>query len=262
MGWLSRLLSLGASEQETKRSTARRPSGPFVQWRDDSYPMEAVGESHYQEALENICGGHSRYGHEFECIAILAPEPENRFDSNAVKVSIKGKTVGYLSRQQAGRVSSAMRELNLLQAGCRAKINGGWRTNQYDSGYFGVRLSIPNRGAIDFGSGGVSRDTTPNQPKKTTPVRPEPSEAGPLTGHRVALMGPRNGELANKLAEAGARIMAGVGKTTTLLVVAGQSKPFDIGTRGSASFRKATELAENGSPIQILSESEALELID
>ena len=55
----------------------REPAGSFLAG-DGSYRVEVVGESHYQEALEAICGGRTEEGARQECTATLVPEPTNR----------------------------------------------------------------------------------------------------------------------------------------------------------------------------------------
>lgn len=80
-------------------------------------------------------------------------EPANHHDPNAIMVKIQGRKVGYLSREQAQRVGQQMREAGLKAATCLARVRGGWRTNQYDEGHYGVNLAIPNLGRIDFGIG-------------------------------------------------------------------------------------------------------------
>lgn len=121
----------------------------FVVWKDGSFPMEVVGESNYQNALHRVCGGFSRQGHDKVVEACLELEPTNPHDDNAVRITISGLTVGYLPRAQAERVASFMRSNGFNPLVCDALINGGWRTNQHDSGFFGVRLGVPNRGAIE-----------------------------------------------------------------------------------------------------------------
>lgn len=118
-------------------------------WKNGSFPMEVVGESNYQDSLHRICGGFNRQGHDKVVEACLELEPKNPHDANAVRITISGLVVGYLSRVQAERVASFMRSNGFNSLGCAALINGGWRTNQHDSGFFGVRLGIPNKGAIE-----------------------------------------------------------------------------------------------------------------
>jgi hypothetical protein len=143
MGWFSRLLGL---------ERAPTPRLARIEWREGSYPTPAVGESNYQAALEAICGGYSRHGHEFECEAELVPEPDNAYDENAVKVLIGRQLVGYLCREDAVRFHEEMKLAGRPWEGarCAANIKGGWRTNQYDEGSFGVYLGIPGRGRFNL----------------------------------------------------------------------------------------------------------------
>lgn len=213
--------------------------------------MNAVGESNYQSALRRICGGHSRYGHELEMDALLEREPHNPHDSNAVAVTINGERVGYLPREQAARVATQMAEDGFNRAGCRAKIVGGWRTNQYDEGNFGVRLAVPCWGWIDFGIGKRPPASVTHQGRKNVPNRPEAAEAGPLKGQHVVIWGaPDDGDEAKELAALGARIMAGVGKSTTIVIhVDNELTP---GMMGSSTYRKAQERIADGAELEIV----------
>jgi DNA polymerase-3 subunit epsilon len=65
--------------------------------------------------------------------------------------------------------------------------------------------------------------------------------------------------LAHLAAGLGARVMTGVGSSTTMLVVAGR-EPFGRATRASAAFLKAEELRREGTPLRILP-SDALRTI-
>ena len=65
--------------------------------------LEVVGESFRQDALWRQVGGRgdpAQYVRS-EIIAVLTAEPDNPYDSNAVAVSIDGRKVGYLSREDA-----------------------------------------------------------------------------------------------------------------------------------------------------------------
>lgn len=138
MGWLSNLFGAGRSA----------PRLPLIEWREGSYPTSAVGESYYQEAFIAICGRPTRSGYEIACEAHLIPERNNPHDANAVKVMINGRNVGHLCRDDAVRFREEMATAGRPGHGarCAAKIAGGWRTNQYDEGLFGVRLGVPGRG--------------------------------------------------------------------------------------------------------------------
>jgi hypothetical protein len=67
--------------------------------------IATVGESHYQGALMKISGSTTWEAVRFECQAALVPEPDNAYDSNAVRVfaDCRGDYihVGYLSRGDA-----------------------------------------------------------------------------------------------------------------------------------------------------------------
>jgi hypothetical protein len=63
--------------------------------------LEVVGESHYQDALWRLAGGLSVDRVRCAVMAVLVPEPDNPHDSNAVKVLIEDRLVGYLSREDA-----------------------------------------------------------------------------------------------------------------------------------------------------------------
>jgi HIRAN domain len=112
---------------------------------DGDFECEVVGESRYQEALSMITGGKTKDGHEFECEAKLIREPDNRFDPNAVFVTIDGMKVGYLSREHAVTMAAIFKEHGLAEARADAVIVGGWKRKNRteDEGNFGVRLDIP-----------------------------------------------------------------------------------------------------------------------
>jgi DNA polymerase-3 subunit epsilon len=87
-------------------------------------------------------------------------------------------------------------------------------------------------------------------------ARPRPAAAGPLRGERVAVItSPHDQDLPKAIAEAGGRLMAGVGRTTTMLVVAG-ARPFSMGLRQDALFAKAEAMVAEGATLQILSADE------
>lgn len=84
------------------------------------------------------------------------------------------------------------------------------------------------------------------------PPAPKPASDGPLIGERIFILGePRHGELAHRIAALGGKVIASVGKTTTMLLVVAE-EPFGY-IRHDAQFRKARELQDLGSPIEIVS---------
>lgn len=87
---------------------------------------------------------------------------------------------------------------------------------------------------------------------------PKAAADGPLKGERVALLGAaRDGKLARCLAGAGARIMSGVGTTTTMLVIS-DDQPFGRFVSGHAEYRRAEEMRKQGASIKIVLETEML----
>ena len=67
-------------------------------------------------------------------------------------------------------------------------------------------------------------------------------------------------ELPAIVADAGGRIMSGLGETTTLFVVAA-ARPFTFGIRRSANYQKAEALIAAGKSLRILSGDELRALV-
>lgn len=105
------------------------------------FPVQAVGESHYQEALANLCGGFTTSGHSEVFSAELFPEDSNPYDDQAVRVVIADATVGYLSREDARKFRRGLRADKFSQH-CQALLVGGWDRGDGDGGHFGVRLNV------------------------------------------------------------------------------------------------------------------------
>lgn len=111
---------------------------------DGSYAIGAVGESNYQEALEQLAGGRKRSGVRVDVTAELILEDENPYDPKAVAVKVDGHKVGYLSRDDARTFREEVGD-RLESAGrihCKARISGGWDRGPGNRGHFGLRLDI------------------------------------------------------------------------------------------------------------------------
>ena len=110
---------------------------------DGTFGFEIVGESFYQDAIAAVAGPKIEDGYELEVEAALAPENDNKFDSNAVGVWIQNRKVGHLSKAAA---KAYRNDLGTQHAECDALIVGGWRRTRrdgtIDEGHFGVRLDI------------------------------------------------------------------------------------------------------------------------
>lgn len=109
------------------------------------FSLEIVGESHYQAALERLCGGRTENGHQLAVEAILYHEDNNQYDDNAVRVEIKGVIVGYLDREAARSFRARLADAGYagFTLACPAMIVGGWDKGEGDQGYFGVKLDVP-----------------------------------------------------------------------------------------------------------------------
>lgn len=143
------LVSVGGLAFRSWRSNSRStsPSGRTIGAIDGLgfFECEVVGESRYQSALSDICGGKCRDGWELKKRALLALEDDNPHDPRAVRIDIDGRTVGYLSRRFAKGYRDRL-ELQKLPPGnftCPALIVGGWDRGGGDEGHFGVKLDLP-----------------------------------------------------------------------------------------------------------------------
>lgn len=217
------------------------------------YPLDVVGESNYQHVFKQITDGYRRDSQAIEISAIIALDPLNKYDPYAVRVEISNQIVGYLPKVEAQRIGKMMREQGVEKAGVQAQIRGGWRTNQHDIGHFGVKLRMPRYGWIDFGVG--AKDPGSNAAPSTAPAMakkfvPQPAESGPLSYKCVVLWGlSKDEEIVRKIAAAGGRVMAAVGKSTNLVVTEG---PLTAGMTRSATWRKIEELRSQGHLIEVI----------
>src|SRR5688500_11155797 len=76
----------------------------------DTFSIDIVGESKYQPALASICGGRTDESQEKIVEAVLVHEDNNPYDDKAIRVDIQGKTVGYLSRENARQYRKKLEE--------------------------------------------------------------------------------------------------------------------------------------------------------
>jgi hypothetical protein len=65
--------------------------------------------------------------------ACLSREPRNKYDKNAVRISLDGETVGYIARDVAPRMQERLRwiESQGLVATCHARVFGGSRAKPH-----------------------------------------------------------------------------------------------------------------------------------
>ena len=139
MGLFSWLFGSDERSSTTTMQVADITNGP------GTYNVDVVGESHYQEALENICGGRAENNQRLVVDAFLVPEDDNPHDAKAVRILIQDQTVGYLDRETARSFRGQIADIGMtgVAAKCKAIIVGGWDRGDGDRGHFGVKLDFP-----------------------------------------------------------------------------------------------------------------------
>jgi hypothetical protein len=97
-------------------AAGRSPSATATisHYSTEGYLVEVVGESHYQNGLERVCGGRTCDDVEKFCTASLVLEAPNLYDRNAVRIDTLGETVGYLSRDRAKALQAASQGVGTL----------------------------------------------------------------------------------------------------------------------------------------------------
>lgn len=233
-----------------QREQNHHKDAPTILWEDD-YSSKVAGTSNYQDELLDICGGYNRDGHGYETIAMLVRDPKNPHDPNAIKVEIEGQCVGFLPKQQAERIAAEMDSEGFSQSRVEAQVVGGWRTNQYDRGSFGIRLRMSSAGPINFGTAASQRRIEEHSLPRNTGGRPDPAPSGPLNGKFCVIWGASSkGDEAKEVAAWGAHVMAGVGKSTSLIVQVPEKPTSKM--LSSAVYKKVQELQSQGYPIQFV----------
>jgi len=107
VGVLRRLFARQSEGEPPAGSGAARvwsdTSARFVQHvlYEGRHDLEIVGESNYQDALWRAAGGRTTDRVRVEIQAVLATEPDNPHDPNAISVWIEERKVGYLCREDA-----------------------------------------------------------------------------------------------------------------------------------------------------------------
>lgn len=96
------------SEQPKKR---RRANANPPHWPTSNvYPEEVVGESFYKAGFEALTTWPQDAERMLYALATLIPDPENHYDSNAVKVVVEGRHIGHLSKDSALRYKQCVTE--------------------------------------------------------------------------------------------------------------------------------------------------------
>ena len=109
-----------------------------------NFDFDIVGEASYQPALIHLADEYQDQPADFRPIAQLIPESDNPYDRNAVRVDIGGKTVGYLSRDDAPRFRRRLGQKGLKNqvTTCEAELTGGQTLKNGKRAAHGVKLDI------------------------------------------------------------------------------------------------------------------------
>ena len=133
----------------------RRVSGPPAAMPEDApvltslsgdggFALALVGESHYRQNFDRICGKTVDGANNMIVTAVLVCERDNPHDPDSVRVDVNGLPVGHLSRAMARkyRTRLADHQLDERRRSCRAMIRGGWDRGGDDRGEYGIRLDL------------------------------------------------------------------------------------------------------------------------
>lgn len=182
---------------------------PYVLIWKLEYGYDLVGESNYRDHLARVAesgSGEDQSRGEVYRLAILEREPNNRYDRNAVRVTIDGVTVGYVPRDDAPLIGPTIGQVE--KAGGRFAVRAvvGW-SGSLASAPIGVRLDFPDpsKGSRDgqfTPLSAIEGDAVPRATPKATPTR---SKAGGPSPKGAAPAGPTPAarrKLAEKVAKA------------------------------------------------------------
>jgi hypothetical protein len=149
MGFVGRLFG----KPDEIRNSTPRPDSPSPSVSFGGYqPLQVVGESFYQEALQKIAGATNKHVR-IAITAILLPELDNQYDPNAISVWVSGLKVGHLSRADAAmfrpgllnlqrQVGAAIALPGIVVGGGEARPSYGVFLN-YNPAAFGLEDSAP-----------------------------------------------------------------------------------------------------------------------
>lgn len=99
--------------------------------------IEIVGESAFQGNFERIVGRRTPDGFDRLVEARFAPSLGDRPDGVAVAVFVGRFQVGLLLGESARRYRAALGD---RISSAPARIVGGWYRDEFDNGYFGIRI--------------------------------------------------------------------------------------------------------------------------
>jgi len=142
----------------------------------DLVEVDVVGESHHQDALEQVAGPPSELTKHYQVGTTLRCDPNNPYDSNAIRVECMGQHVGFIPRQTAALLSSCM------HAGCGGVLEavgfivGGW-DNGISTGFYGIRVWVKKEDLQRIGVSPASIGRGDKEPYRGEDIEP-PVETG------------------------------------------------------------------------------------
>ncbi len=141
MWLLDKLLGKSSSKIPARSAVAMSPMVVRIP-HSDAYVV-VVGESRYQENLWMVAEESRRGGVDCDTVAVLEPEPTNTYDPLAVRVSIDGRTVGYLPRPLAEELQPIILQIEsdlAAQAAVDCHLKGGFEKRDGTTADIGVKL--------------------------------------------------------------------------------------------------------------------------
>jgi hypothetical protein len=125
--------------------------------------LDVVGESYRQDALWKLVGGNSGQRVRVEVIATLVPQPDNKYDPNAIAVNIENQHVGFVAKELAAEIIDELNGLINANDGKVIALRGviaGGGDREDGPGMLGVFLDFP---AEQFGEKSQSPKYAPTE---------------------------------------------------------------------------------------------------
>ena len=123
----------------------------FLPGKNNWQNFEIVGESYREAEISAALGRPMKLDEEVEetLEALLIPEPDNPFDSNAISVRVRGQVVGYLSREAAAAYHPIIHRITAsgLVAATTTRIwavtRNSWDESDKPRFYSNIRIFLP-----------------------------------------------------------------------------------------------------------------------
>lgn len=108
------------------------------------FGVSVIGESNYQSALALVAGRAATGYDGVRCVATIVPETSNPNDPQAVAIRVEGRTVGYLSAEDAVRFRLRLGQFAMPNkpTECGALIRGGGKALDGSKRPYGIWLDI------------------------------------------------------------------------------------------------------------------------